>query len=83
MNNNINSDVNLASQTHQVPHIGFPQIDPVTKARKVKRAVFPLPIIPTLLEEDRARYFVATPPPPPVLSAVTETPSMMAMGNDV
>lgn len=38
MNNNINSDVNLASQTHQVPHIGFPQIDPVTKARKVKRA---------------------------------------------
>ena len=44
MNNNINSDVNLASQTHQVPHIGFPQIDPVTKARKVKRA-------PVLAEE--------------------------------
>ena len=27
----IRTEVNLASQTHQVPHIGFPQADPVTK----------------------------------------------------
>ena len=26
----INIDVNLASQTHQVPQVGFPQSDPVT-----------------------------------------------------
>tara|TARA_Y100000389_G_C16970938_1_gene275637 strand:+ start:251 stop:493 length:243 start_codon:yes stop_codon:yes gene_type:complete len=25
-------EVILASQAHQVPHVGFPQIDPVTKA---------------------------------------------------
>ena len=25
----------LASHTHQVPHVGFPQIDPVTKAISV------------------------------------------------
>ena len=30
-------DVILASHAHQVPHVGFPQIDPVTKAIKVKR----------------------------------------------
>ena len=28
-------DVILASHAHQVPHVGFPQIDPVTKAIKV------------------------------------------------
>ena len=36
--NNINSEVSLASQTHHVPHIGLPHIDPVTKARNVKSA---------------------------------------------
>ena len=30
------TDVNLASQTHHVPHIGFPQIEPVTKHIAVK-----------------------------------------------
>ena len=34
----INTDVSLASQTHHVPHIGFPHSDPVTKAKKVKVA---------------------------------------------
>ena len=29
---NINIDVILASQAHQVPHVGFPQIEPVTNA---------------------------------------------------
>ena len=28
----INIDVILASQAHQVPHVGLPQIEPVTKA---------------------------------------------------
>ena len=37
-NNNINSDVNRASQTHQVPHIGFPHNEPVNNAIKVKLA---------------------------------------------
>ena len=27
-----------ASQTHQVPHIGLPQMEPVTSARKVNHA---------------------------------------------
>ena len=36
--NKIKTEVNLASQTHQVPHIGFPHSDPVTKAKKVKVA---------------------------------------------
>ena len=27
-----------ASQTHHAPHIGFPQSDPVTRARKVNDA---------------------------------------------
>ncbi len=35
--NNINIDVILASHAHQVPQVGFPQIDPVTKAIKVNR----------------------------------------------
>ena len=29
---NINMDVILASQAHQVPQVGFPQIEPVTNA---------------------------------------------------
>ena len=36
--NKIATDVNLASQTHQVPHIGFPQRDPVNKQIKVNVA---------------------------------------------
>ena len=36
--NKIATDVNLASQTHQVPHIGFPHIDPVTRQIKVNVA---------------------------------------------
>ena len=36
--NNIATDVNLASHTHHVPHIGFPHNDPVTKQIKVKVA---------------------------------------------
>ena len=32
--------MSLASHTHHVPHIGLPQIAPVTKARKVNRAPF-------------------------------------------
>ena len=35
--NNINIDVILASHAHQVPQVGFPQIDPVTKAIKVNK----------------------------------------------
>ena len=31
-----NIDVILASHTHQVPHVGFPHIDPVTKAIMLK-----------------------------------------------
>ena len=34
----IKTDVNLASQTHQVPHIGFPHNDPVIRQIKVKTA---------------------------------------------
>lgn len=34
----MSSDVNLASQTHQVPHIGLPHTAPVTKARNVNKA---------------------------------------------
>ena len=34
----INSDVNLASHAHHVPHIGFPQIAPVRRVNKVKSA---------------------------------------------
>src|SRR5210317_1457181 len=34
----ISSDVRRASQTHQVPYIGLPQIEPVASARKVNEA---------------------------------------------
>src|SRR3972149_12158677 len=34
----ISSDVMRASQAHQVPHIGLPQIEPVTSARNVNQA---------------------------------------------
>ena len=37
-NNNIATDVSLASQTHQVPHMGFPQKEPVTRHISVKVA---------------------------------------------
>ena len=36
--NSIATDVNLASQTHHVPHMGFPQRDPVTKQIRVNVA---------------------------------------------
>ena len=36
--NRIKTEVNLASQTHHVPHIGLPHSDPVASARKVKVA---------------------------------------------
>ena len=36
--NRIKTDVKRASHTHHVPHVGFPQIDPVTKAISVKLA---------------------------------------------
>ena len=29
-------DVILASHAHQVPHVGFPQIEPVTRAMRLK-----------------------------------------------
>ena len=32
---NINIEVILASQAHHVPHVGLPQIEPVTKAIKL------------------------------------------------
>ena len=32
------SEVSLASQTHHVPHVGFPHIDPVTNVAIVKQA---------------------------------------------
>ena len=38
MINKIATDVSLASQTHHVPHIGFPHIDPDIKHRRVKTA---------------------------------------------
>ena len=31
-------EVNLASQTHQVPQVGFPHIEPVINVAKVKQA---------------------------------------------
>ena len=34
----INSDVNLASQTHHVPQVGLPHIDPVINVASVKLA---------------------------------------------
>ena len=34
----INSEVSLASQTHHVPHIGFPHIEPVTSVDNVNTA---------------------------------------------
>ena len=34
----MSSEVSRASQTHHVPHIGFPQREPVTRAMKVKAA---------------------------------------------
>src|SRR5450756_2639587 len=34
----INSEVNLASHTHQAPHIGLPHSDPVTSDKKANRA---------------------------------------------
>ena len=37
-NNNISSDVSLASQTQYVPQVGLPQTMPVTNAIIVKRA---------------------------------------------
>ena len=36
----MSSEVSLASHTHQVPHIGFPHMDPVTNAKKVNNAPF-------------------------------------------
>ncbi|MNT77329.1 hypothetical protein D3C72_2164310 [compost metagenome] len=36
--NSTKTDVSRASQTHQAPHIGLPQSEPVTSARKVKQA---------------------------------------------
>ena len=36
MKNNISVEVKRASQTHQVPQVGFPQTDPVTKTKSVK-----------------------------------------------
>src|SRR5687768_18541232 len=38
MRNSTNTDVSRASQTHQVPHIGLPQIEPVISASAVKTA---------------------------------------------
>ena len=37
-NSRTNVDVNLASQTHQVPQVGFPQIAPVIRTRKASDA---------------------------------------------
>ena len=37
-NNKINSEVKRASHTHQVPHMGFPQSEPVTRAMTVNEA---------------------------------------------
>ena len=36
--NKINIEVNRASQTHHVPHIGFPQIEPVKRVSKENKA---------------------------------------------
>ncbi len=38
MKNSTNSEVNLASHTHQVPQVGLPQMDPVIRAESVKHA---------------------------------------------
>ena len=38
MINRINSDVSLASQTHHVPQVGFPQIEPDNNVARVKQA---------------------------------------------
>ena len=38
MKNRIRTEVSLASHTHQVPHIGLPQIEPVTRAMAVNMA---------------------------------------------
>ena len=38
MKNNTSSDVSLASQTHQVPQVGFPHIEPVINVANVKQA---------------------------------------------
>src|SRR5438046_2567412 len=35
--NKINTEVNLASQIHQVPHMGFPQMEPVINASNVNQ----------------------------------------------
>ena len=37
-NSRISSEVRRASHTHQVPHIGLPQIEPVARAQKVNQA---------------------------------------------
>ncbi len=36
--NNTSTDVSRASQTHHVPHIGFPHNEPVTRHTRVKHA---------------------------------------------
>ena len=38
MKNKTSSDVKRASQTHQVPHVGLPHIDPVINVARVKHA---------------------------------------------
>ena len=38
MRNKIATEVNLASQTHHVPHIVFPHSEPVSKHMNVKHA---------------------------------------------
>ena len=38
MRNSTSTEVSRASHTHQVPHIGLPQSEPVTSATKVKAA---------------------------------------------
>ena len=38
MKRRINSEVSLASQTHHVPQVGLPQIDPVISVARVKQA---------------------------------------------
>tara|TARA_B100001564_G_C20655073_1_gene678761 strand:+ start:1357 stop:1638 length:282 start_codon:yes stop_codon:yes gene_type:complete len=37
-NKSTSSEVNLASQTHHVPHVGLPQIEPVNSVARVKHA---------------------------------------------
>ena len=38
MTSKTNSDVSLASQTHHVPQVGFPQIEPDNNVARVKQA---------------------------------------------